>query len=65
MTFGDDDALDSADFFAQFDGASATKLIAAGPTVAASITTARGRGIMFADIARHGNEIQRIRYFPG
>jgi SnoaL-like domain len=65
MTFGDDDAMDVADLGALLNGVSATKLISAGSTVAASITSAQGRGIMFADVARRGNEIRRIRYFPG
>jgi hypothetical protein len=69
MTFGDDDAVDIADLVAQLNGASATKLIGAGPTVAASITSAHGRGILFADMRGRGNkrsnEIRRIRYFPG
>jgi hypothetical protein len=68
MAFGDDAAAESVDIvglFAQLNGASAKKLIGAGSTVAASITTGQGRGIMFADVARRGNEIRRIRYFPG
>jgi Nuclear transport factor 2 (NTF2) domain len=68
MTFGDDDAADSTDvvgLFAQLNGANAKRLIGAGSTVAASMTTGQGRGIMFADVARRGNEIRRIRYFPG
>jgi hypothetical protein len=46
-------------------GAGAPKLIAAGSTVAASITSTQGCGVMFADVARRRNEIRRIRYFPG
>ena len=64
MTFGDDDAADIADLVARCPGASAPKLIAAGSTVAASITSTQGRGVMFADVARRRNEIRRIRYFP-
>ncbi len=67
MTFGDDEAASIADIVARCPRASAPKLIAAGCTVAASITSARGRGVMFADMARggnkRGNEIRRIRYF--
>ncbi len=55
---------DIAELVARLPGASAPKLIAAGSTVAASITSAQGRGVMFVDIARRGNEIHRIRYFP-
>ena len=65
MTFGDDDVADIADFVALCPGARAPKLIAAGSTVTASITSTQGRGVMFADVARRRNEIRRIRYFPG
>ena len=64
MTFGDDDPADIADLVAGCSGAGATKLIAAGSTVAASITSQQGRGVIFADVARRRNEIRRIRYFP-
>jgi hypothetical protein len=64
MTFGDDGTAEIADLVARLPGAKAPKLIAAGSTVAASITSAQGRGVMFADVARRGNEIHRIRYFP-
>jgi hypothetical protein len=63
MTFGDDDAADIADLVARCPGASAPKIIAAGSTVAASISSAQGRGVMFADVAWRRNEIRRIRYF--
>ena len=46
-------------------GAGATKPIAAGSTIVVSTTSTQGRGVMFADVARHGNEISRIRYFSG
>jgi Nuclear transport factor 2 (NTF2) domain len=62
--FGDADALNFADLVARCPGARAPKLIAAGSTVAASITSAQGRGVLFADVARRRNEIRRIRYFP-
>ena len=65
MTFGDDDVADIADLVALCPGARAPKLIAAGSTVAASITSTQGCGVMFADVARRRNEIRRIRYFPG
>jgi hypothetical protein len=64
MTFGDEDAAAIADFVAQLRGASASKVIAAGSTVAASIASPQGRGVLFADVARRGNEIRRVRYFP-
>ena len=65
MTFGDEDVADISDLVALCPGARAPKLIAAGSTVAASITSQHGRGVMFADVARRRNEIRRIRYFPG
>lgn len=68
MTFGDNETADMADLVARCPGARVAKLIAAGSTVAASITSQHGRGIMFADLARlnnnRGNGIRRIRYFP-
>jgi Nuclear transport factor 2 (NTF2) domain len=68
ITFGDDDSAHIADLVARCGGGSAQKLIAAGATVAASVTSAHGRGVLFADLARlgnkRGNEIRRIRYFP-
>ena len=64
MTLGDKDAVDVAGLIAQLDGASRTKIIGAGPTVAISITSDHGRGVMFADMAWRGDEIRRIRYFP-
>jgi Nuclear transport factor 2 (NTF2) domain len=63
ITFGDDKSANVADLVARLPGASAPKLIAAGATVAASISSPQGRGVMFADVARRGNEIHRIRYF--
>ena len=44
--------------------ARASKLIAAGSTVAASVTSGQRRGILFADMARRGMGIHRVRYFP-
>jgi hypothetical protein len=64
MTFGDDGAASIADLVARCPGVTAPKLIAAGCTVAASISSAQGRGVIFADVARRRNEIRRIGYFP-
>lgn len=64
LTFGDDDVAPIADLAAHCSDAVAPKLIAAGATVAASIRSAHGRGVLFADVARRRNEIRRIRYFP-
>jgi hypothetical protein len=63
-TLGDSDPLDIAELVAQLDGASCTKVISAGSTVAASLNSAHGRGILFADVAWRGNAINQIRYFP-
>lgn len=67
ITFGDDNAIEAielSDFVARLSGAEVSKLVAAGPTVVASIHTSNGRGVMFADVAVHGNGFRRIRYFP-
>jgi hypothetical protein len=61
VTLGDDDPLDVAELVGQLNGASWTKMNGAGSTV--SVASGHGRG-MFADVARRGNEINQIRYFP-
>jgi hypothetical protein len=64
ITLGDGDVLDLAELVEQLDAASWTKVIGAGSTVTVSLATDHGRGILFADVAWRGNEINRIRYFP-
>ncbi|OBG24554.1 ketosteroid isomerase family protein [Mycobacterium sp. 852002-51057_SCH5723018] len=64
ITLGDDDPLDATDLVEQLNGAGCTKMIGAGPTVAVSLNSARGRAIMFVDGTRRGNALNRIRYFP-
>jgi hypothetical protein len=41
------------------------KVIAAGQTVAASVTTPSGRGVVVIDINAAATEIKRVTYFPG
>lgn len=65
ITLGEDDVLCVDDLIERLDGASWTKMNSAGSTIAVSLATAHGRGILFTDVARHGNEINQIRYFPG
>jgi hypothetical protein len=65
ITLGDRDPLELAELVEQMDGAGATKIISAGPTVAVSLNSAHGRAIVFVDVAWRGNAINRIRYFPG
>ena len=64
ITLGDKDPLDLAELVEQLDGASWTKVISAGRTVAVSVNSAHGRGIAFADMAWPANVIDQIRYFP-
>jgi hypothetical protein len=64
ITLGDNNPLDVAELVGQLEGASWAKTIGAGPTVAVSLNSDHGRGIMFADVAWRGNAINRIRYFP-
>jgi hypothetical protein len=67
ITFGDgeiEETVALAALVARCPGAAVSKLIAAGSTVAASITSRHGRGVVFADVARRRNEIRRVRYFP-
>jgi hypothetical protein len=61
---GDDDSLDIGELVEQLGGANWTKVIGAGSTVAVSVNSAHGRGIVFVDAAWPGNAINRIRYFP-
>jgi hypothetical protein len=63
-TLGDNDPLDIAELVEQLNGASWTKVISAGRTVAVALNSGHGRGIMFADVAWRGNAINQIRYFP-
>jgi hypothetical protein len=65
ITFGDDEKADVTELIERCSGASAAKLIAAGSTVAASVTSGIRRGVLFADVARRGTGIHRVRYFPG
>ena len=64
ITLGDSDSLELDELVAQLNGARWAKTIGAGPTVAVSLNSGRGRGILFADVAWRGNAINRIRYFP-
>jgi Nuclear transport factor 2 (NTF2) domain len=64
ILLGDNDRLDVAELVEQLDGASWAKVIGAGTTVAVSVNSAHGRGIMLVDVAWPGNAIHRIRYFP-
>ncbi|GAB3030223.1 ketosteroid isomerase family protein [Mycobacterium bourgelatii] len=64
MTLGDEEVLDITDLVERLRGARCRKMIGAGPTVAASLTTDQGRGLLFADVAKRGDHITRVRYFP-
>ncbi len=63
ITFGDDEAADVADLIARCSGATTTKLIAAGPTVVASIASTSHRGVLFAEATQRSTGIARVRYF--
>jgi Nuclear transport factor 2 (NTF2) domain len=64
ITFGDDEVVDLATLIERGSGATTTKLVAAGHTVAASVASGSHRGVLFADMARRGSGIARVRYFP-
>jgi hypothetical protein len=64
ITLGDNDPLDIAELVEQLNGASWTKVISAGRTVAVALNSGHGRGIVFADVAWRGDAINQIRYFP-
>jgi Nuclear transport factor 2 (NTF2) domain len=63
-TLGDSEPLDIAQLAEQLGGARPNKVIGAGSTVAVSLHSNHGRGIVFADVAWSGNAINKIRYFP-
>jgi SnoaL-like domain len=64
ITLGDNDPLDLVELGEQLNGASRTKLISAGRTVAVSLNSGHGRGIIFVDVAWRANAIDQVRYFP-
>ncbi|OBI89119.1 nuclear transport factor 2 family protein [Mycobacterium asiaticum] len=64
ITLGDDDPLDLAELSDRLRSASTGKVIGAGPAVVASVASDQGRGILFADVTRRGDQINEIRYFP-
>ena len=64
ITLGDNDPLDIAEFAEPLNGATWNKTIGAGATVAVSLNSGHGRGIVFADVAWRGKVINKIRYFP-
>jgi hypothetical protein len=67
ITFGDEEVAETVDvagLIERYSGAGATKLIAAGSTIAASVTSEKQRGVLFADLPRRGTGIHRIRFFP-
>ncbi len=64
ITLGDSDPLDIAELAEQLVGAGWAKVIAAGSAVAVSLASGHGRGILFADVAWRGDQINGIRYFP-
>lgn len=64
ITFGDADTTGIAELAERCADANTSKVLAAGYTVAASVTSGQGRGVLFAEVARRGSGIERIRYFP-
>ena len=62
--YGDNDSTDLADLGRQLAGARSTRMLGAGSTVAVSIGSDRRCGVLFADVARRGTLITRVRYFP-
>jgi hypothetical protein len=64
ITLGDTDPLDVAELAEQLGGGAYAKIIGSGSTVAVSLSSAHGRGILFADVAWRGSQITRVRYFP-
>lgn len=65
ITVGDSRSCDLDELADRLAGAGATKVIGAGNTVAASVFSDTGRGVLFAELSRRGHRISRIRYFAG
>ncbi|MHA7651640.1 ketosteroid isomerase family protein [Mycobacterium sp. ML4] len=64
ITLGDSAPLGVTELGQRLRGAEWSKVIAAGSTVVVSVASDQGRGIVFADVARLGNKINAVRYFP-
>jgi len=56
--------VDLAGLGERLHGANWAKVIGAGSTVVVSVASDHGRGIVFADVAWRGNQIDAVRYFP-
>jgi len=64
ITLGDDQPLGLAELAGQLEGGGCTRMNGAGPTVAVALNSGHERAVLFADVARRANAINRIRYFP-
>lgn len=64
ITVGEDDPVELTELGEHLRGANWAKVIGAGSTVVVSVASDHGRGIAFADVARRGNQITAVRYFP-
>jgi|GEM_PF-78652 len=63
ITVGDTRACGLPGLAAQLAGADWTKMIGAGHTVVVSVISDAGRGVLFSEMSRRGQQIDRIRYF--
>lgn len=64
ITMGDNDGLGLAELGERLRGANWAKVIAAGSTVVVSVACDHGRGILFAEVAWRGNQINAVHWFP-
>ena len=64
ITSGDNEPLELGELAEQLNGAGWSKVISAGRTIAVSVNSGHGRGIIFADVAWRADTIKQIRYFP-
>lgn len=64
ITLGDDEPLGLAGLAGHLEGGGWTGTAGAGRTVAVATNSGHGRAVLFADVARRANAIDRIRYFP-
>jgi hypothetical protein len=65
ISLGEDSPVGIGELADRLRGGRWTKLIPAGETVSASVTTPSGRGIIFCEIRSAAEGISRVRYFAG
>jgi hypothetical protein len=63
ISFGEETPMAVGEFVDRLRGGRVSKMIAAGDTVSASVTTPSGRGVVFCETPSAARDTTRIRYF--